>query len=309
MRILVTGATGFFGPAIVERLRAAGHDVVGASRSAPVSPASAPLDITSAESCDRAVASARPEVVVHAAALAHVHPGQLAADLCRATNVGGVEHMLDAAIAHGVRRFVFISSVMVYGDYDLPPVVREDTPSVAHGVYGESKIRAEAACEARRDRIEIVILRMATMYSEEWLHNIRKRVRPLSSGKPLYFSLDPRGRRYSLCSRRNGAEAVLWAADGRLPPGVFNVADQHTYSQAEIRRAVERADGPGLTVPVPVLAPRLMWQAVRLLVPMRQWRENARSRYWKFCEANVYSPARLNAHGLETPAHLLEAGR
>lgn len=308
MKVLVTGATGFFGPAIVARLREAGHEVVGASRRAPDSPDSRPLEITSAESCRSVVAAVAPEVVVHAAALAHVHPGAVSEDLCRRTNIGGVEHMLDASVHAGVRRFVFISSVMVYGDYDLAARVTEDHPLVAHGVYGESKIHAEAACAARAGRMEIVVLRMATMYSPDWLNNIRKRVRPLSSGKPVYFTLDPNGRRYSLCSRSNGAEAVLWAVDGRLPGGIYNVADDYEYSQAEIRRAVERADGPGVSVPIPTFVPRLMNQVVRIAVPVRQWRENAKSRYWKFCEANVYSPAKLNATGLETPPDLLDAG-
>lgn len=305
MKVLVTGATGFFGPEIVARLRAEGHDVVGASRGGGNGVA---LDITSRESCDAAIASARPDIVVHAAALAHVHPGSVSEDLCRRTNIGGVENMLEASIRGGVRRFVFISSVMVYGDYDFPSEVHETDPVVAHGVYGESKVRAEQACFSREAMIEIVILRMATMYSPDWLHNVRKRVRPLASGPPVYFRLDPCTRRYSLCSRRNGAEAVLWSVEGRLTPGIYNVADRHTYSQDDIHRAVESADGHGLTVPVPVMLPRLMWMTVRALVPVARWRENAQSRYWKFCEHNVYSPKKLNAAGLDTPADLLGLG-
>lgn len=309
MKVLVTGATGFFGPEIVARLRAAGHQVTGASRTAPDGPGSTQLDVTSPSDCRRALAATGPDVVVHAAALAHVRPDELAEDLARLTNAGGAKHMVDAAAAAGVRRFVFISSVMVYGDFDLPRVVTETDPSIAHGVYGESKIKAEEACLAHAGELEIVILRMATMYSGEWLTNIRKRVRPLTAGRPLYFTLDPQGRRYSLCSRRNGAEAVLWAVDGRVPPGTYNVADDYQYSQSEIRQAVERVDGPGRTVHVPLFLPRLAALAVRLAVPVRRWRFNARSRYWKFCESNVYSPARLRAFGVPLPADLLAPDR
>lgn len=305
MKVLVTGATGFFGPAIVARLRAAGHDVVAASRSVAEGPSSARLDVASLESCERVMSAVRPEAVVHAAALAHVHPDRVSEDECRRINAGGTMNMAEASARVGVRRFVFISSVMVYGDFDLPEVVRETDPSLAQGVYGESKIAAEQACLARAAAMDVVILRMATMYSPEWLTNIRKRVRPLSSGPPVYFSLDPHGRRYALCSRRNGSEAVLWGVDGRLPPAIYNVADQHTYSQDEIRHAVELVDGPGRTIPVPVFLPRLMWQAVRSVVPFNRWRFNARSRYWKFCESNVYSSAKLHDRGLSLPADLL----
>jgi nucleoside-diphosphate-sugar epimerase len=183
--------------------------------------------------------------------------------------------------------------------------VHETDPAVAHGVYSESKVRAEEACLARASVIDIVILRMATMYSPDWLNNVRKRVRPVSGGFPVYFSLDPHGRRYSLCSRRNGAEAVLWAVDGRLDPGVYNVADDYVYSQAEIRRAIEHVDGRGLTIPVPMLGVRLI-TALSSLMPSARWRENARSRYWKFCRANVYSASKLKARGLLTKPDLLD---
>jgi hypothetical protein len=91
---------------------------------------------------------------------------------------------------------------------------------------------------------------------------------------------------------------------------VFNVADQYVYCQREILEAVEKVDGPGPRLPVPIAVPRAMASLVRLAVPFPTWRANARSRYWKFCEANVYSPAKLNACGLATAPDLLAlAGR
>jgi nucleoside-diphosphate-sugar epimerase len=309
MKVLVTGATGFFGTEIVDRLREAGHEVVGASRHAVRMPGSEPIDVTSRESCDRAVAAASPDVVVHAAALAHVRPGALSEELCLATNGGGTRNMVDACVNTTVRRFVFISSVMVYGDYDLPRVLRETDPCVAHSVYGEAKILGESACQARAGEIEVFVLRLATMYSPDWYRNIRKRVRPLTLGRPLYFTLDPHSRRYSLCSRRNGAEAVLWATESRMSPDVYNVSDGYQYSQMEILRAVERTDGPGPCLHIPLIVPKLMWHAVRVAVPFRRRRVNAHSRYWKFCESNLYSPEKLNACGLLTSPDLLTFGR
>lgn len=306
MNVLVTGANGFFGRGIAARLRAAGHHVVGASRNIGEAGGNVRLDITSPESCTRAFARAGAlDAVVHAAALAHVKPGDLAAGLCHQVNALGTRNVIQASVAAGVRRFVYISSVMVYGEADLPPRVTEADACHASGVYGAAKLFAEAACEARRDAIDVTILRMATMYSEDWIRNIRKRVRPMNRGKPVYFALDPRGRRYSLCSRRNGAEAVLWAVEGRLPAQVFNVADHYVYSQEEIFHAVRKVDGPGPRLRVPVAIPRTMWRLVRLGVPFRAWRANARSRYWKFCEHNVYSADRLLEHGLEMPPDLL----
>jgi nucleoside-diphosphate-sugar epimerase len=311
MNVLVTGANGFFGRGITARLREAGHRVLGASRHIGAAPDTFTLDITSPESCTRVFAAAGPvDAVVHSAALAHVRPGEIAQGLCHRVNAIGTSNVLEAAIAAGVPRFVYISSVMVYGDADLPPVVTETDPLHATGVYGEAKRLAESICQARQGAIAVTTLRMTSMYSDDWLTNIRKRVRPINRGRPFYFTLDPDARRFSLCSRRNGAEAVLWAVDGRLPPEVFNVADQYVYCQREILEAVEKVDGPGPRLPVPIAVPRAMASLVRLAVPFPTWRANARSRYWKFCEANVYSPGKLNACGLATAPDLLAlAGR
>lgn len=305
MKVIVTGATGFFGPGIVARLRAAGHEVVPASRRS----AEAPMDVTDAASC-RALLAAHPgtDAVVHAAALAHVAPGPEAADRCVRVNVEGTRHIAAAAAAADVRRFIYISSVMVYGDFDLPERVTEETPLRASGMYGLAKRQAEAIVEGFAGRMQIHRLRMSTMYAPDWLYNVRKRVSPPVIGRYVYFTLDPEGRRYTLCSRRNGAEAVLRALDGRLPPDVYNVSDSHVYSQREILRAVEHVEGARPHLPVPVSLPRAA-AALSGWLPSAALHDNARSRYWKFCEHNVYSSDKLAAQGLVLPPDLLEIGR
>ena len=309
MRVLVTGASGFFGPEIVAQLRAAGHELIGASRTGGKTAGTLAMDITSRDSCARAFeAAGAVEAVVHAAALAHVKPGRIPEGLCRLVNVEGTANVVDTAARAGVGRFVFISSVMVYGDFELPLRAQETDICQPRGIYGEAKLSAEAICQARSEFDAVHVLRMATMYSPEWLSNVRKRVRPIVRGRPLYFTLDPLGRRYTLCSRRNGAEAVRWSVEQRLPAGIYNVADHYEYCQQDILRAVERTDGPGWHLPIPIVVPRALWHLVRLTVPKPSWRESAYSRYWKFCEHNLYSSEKLSRHGFEVPPDLLTVG-
>jgi UDP-glucose 4-epimerase len=304
MKIILTGGTGFFGPGIAARLREAGHEVVRASRHAEPP---ARLDVTDSAGC-RAFMSTHLDAaaVVHAAALAHVPPGADAAAQCEAVNVEGTRNVARAALQAGIPRFIFISSVTVYGDYDLPRPVTEETPTRSTSMYGAAKRRAEKLLSELYAPADLWVLRMSTMYAPDWLLNIRKRVSPPALGRFVYFTLDPRGRRYTLCSRRNGAEAVLWSVEARLPAGVYNVSEDHVYSQGEILRAVEHVQGRKPHVPVPVLLPRAA-AAAAVLMPA-QWRHNARSRYWKFCEHNVYSSAKLAACGLRLPADLLRLG-
>jgi hypothetical protein len=97
---------------------------------------------------------------------------------------------------------------------------------------------------------------------------------------------------------------VAWAVEHRVPPGVYNVADAHTYSQREILSAVEAVEGRGLRLAVPKVLVRGGLALMGALSGPRI-RRNARSRYWKFCEHNVYSAAKLASFGLTLPPDLL----
>ena len=305
MKVIVTGASGFFGPGIVARLREAAHDVVPAARG--LEPPFR-LDITDPKGCHAFMkAHHDADAVVHAAALAHVPAGEAAIAQCEAVNVEGTRNVARAAVEAGIERLVFISSITVYGDFDLPHPVTEAAAPVSVSMYGSAKRRAEEILASLFPASNLWVLRMSTMYAPEWLFNVRKRVSPPLVGRFVYFTLDPNGRRYTLCSRRNGAEAVLWAVERRLPAGIYNVSEYHVYSQGEILRAVEHVEGAKPHVPVPVALPRAA-AALASVMP-RRWRDNARSRYWKFCEHNVYSSARLATHGLRLRPHLLDIGR
>lgn len=304
MRVLVTGATGFFGPGIVHRLKEEGHSVTGASRQLKAA-TDERLDITDPAACRDVLRRGGYDAVVHAAALAHVSPGLVDEARCRAVNAEGVRHMAEAAVAEGVERFVFISSVMVYGDFNLPVPVTEEHHRRASGIYGIAKAEGEDACLALSSEIDVTVLRMATMYSPDWLFNVRRRVAPPVIGPYCYFTLDPHTRRYSLCSLRNGAEAVAWAVDHRLPGDVYNVADAKAYRQADILRAVEHMEGWKPRLPVPKALPQAAWQLVRFAVPISSWRLRARRRYWAFCEHNVYSTEKLHGRGLVLAQDLL----
>lgn len=303
MKVVVTGGSGFFGSGIVARLRQAGHVVVSASRGGE---GGERVDVADARS-SRALFEANPgtDAVVHAAALAHVPASPSAAARCEAVNVEGTRNIAAAAAAAGVRRFVFISSVTVYGDYDLPPTVTEDTPAGSTSLYGSAKRRAEEILRTFGS-MDLWVLRLSTMYAPEWLFNIRKRVSPPVIGRYVYFALDPNGRRYTLCSRRNGAEAVRWAVEARMPPGTYNVSEQHVYTQSEILTAVERLEGVKPHLTVPLLLPRAALAFAKMM-PSASMRENAQSRYWKFCERNVFSSDKLASHGLRLPPDLLDA--
>ncbi|BBD73264.1 UDP-glucose 4-epimerase-like protein [Sulfodiicoccus acidiphilus] len=140
---LVTGASGFMGKFLVERLANAGEVIATGRSSSPFKRGVkyVKLDVSDREEVDRVFSEYRPDVVFHMAALM--------ADACESNpteafrvNVRGTENLLEASSKYGAKRFVFASSISVYG-LDVPRPVREEhagKPSLLYGVtkyYGE----------------------------------------------------------------------------------------------------------------------------------------------------------------------------
>ncbi len=137
MRALVTGATGFVGPYLVEHLADAQDDVVGVDLE---------LEITDAEAVHTALLDIKPDVVYHLAALSHVGDSWDAPAEFFRVNTMGTLNVLLAARSSGVERVLVIGSAEQYGRVepgDMP--IDEDQPLRPITPYGASKAAAEMA--------------------------------------------------------------------------------------------------------------------------------------------------------------------
>lgn len=174
-RIGVTGAAGFIGSHLVERLIAEGHDVLGIdcfspnySRERKERNLATLVDeprFTLVEDDIRAPSIAHSlrgcRAVVHMAAV----PGVRTSDErgLRRVNVEGTARLLDALGEAGVPRLILASSSSVYDGRSEEPV-HEDEPPAPGSFYGRTKLAAELIC--RRSRLDTVVLRYFTVYGE-----------------------------------------------------------------------------------------------------------------------------------------------
>jgi len=151
MRVLVTGGAGYVGSVSVERLVAAGHDVlildslVTGHRTAV--PREARLVVESTrdqEAVERLLRRAGIDAVLHCAARSLVPESMADPALYYAENVAGGVALLDAMCAAGVGRIVFSSTAAVYGEPDRVPIT-EDAPLRPMNPYGETKRAFEGA--------------------------------------------------------------------------------------------------------------------------------------------------------------------
>ncbi|MFV2172800.1 NAD-dependent epimerase/dehydratase family protein [Actinomadura sp. LOL_016] len=169
MLVLVTGAAGFIGSHLVDRLLADGHEVVGVddlSSGANVRPDVElwELDVADPALVERAAAR-RPEVVCHLAAQVSVR-ASVADPLHDArVNVLGTANVLEAVRAGGGRKAVFASSCAVYGVPDALPVP-PDAELRPASPYAASKVSGEVYAQTYRalHGVDFTTLTLANVY-------------------------------------------------------------------------------------------------------------------------------------------------
>jgi nucleoside-diphosphate-sugar epimerase len=173
MRTIVIGGAGYVGSAVVAELHGKGHDVTvfdrmlfGAESMVPY--LSQPRfrlckgDIRDADAVAQAVKG--HDAVVLLAAIVGEPACNRDKDLARQTNLDGAMHVLDAAKAAGVARFVFASTCSNYGVADTSKPVSETAPLNPISVYSETKVEAERRILAANGTLTPTVLRLSTAF-------------------------------------------------------------------------------------------------------------------------------------------------
>jgi nucleoside-diphosphate-sugar epimerase len=172
LAVLVTGSSGHLGEALVRTLRERGERVTGLD----ILP-SAYTDVVGSIVDRECIAQGIDgvDVVLHAATLHKPHVATHSAQAFVDTNVSGTLALLEAAVAAGVRAFVFTSTTSAFGHALRPPTdqpavwVTEDLRGVPRNIYGVTKTAAEDLCELihRLHRLPCVVLRTSRFFPEE----------------------------------------------------------------------------------------------------------------------------------------------
>ncbi|SLN22352.1 dTDP-L-rhamnose 4-epimerase [Roseivivax jejudonensis] len=250
-RIVVTGANGFLGRAILSEAQARGLSAAGLVRRPAPDRSEADVHV-----CDLAAPGADlvpmlegATAVIHAAA----HLGGDAAAHERDT-IGATDALLDAMAAAGVPRLVLVGSVAVYDTMAVAPGTRIDEtspvapPEHAADAYAAAKIRQEAVVSTRTSAagIALTILRAGAVYGPGRLWNAH-----LGVGLgPVLIRLG-RGGVVPLVDRARAARALVDAAEGRAGDGILNLLDDDLPDRARFLDAMRETGWPRAVLPLP----------------------------------------------------------
>jgi nucleoside-diphosphate-sugar epimerase len=250
MKILITGANGFVGLPLSQHLSALGHQVVGAIRSHDSLTTVNPHiqlkeigdidEITDWQDCLGGV-----ECLIHLANRAHIMDEQSSNPwaLYRKVNIEGTLNLARQALAAGVKRFIFISSIKVNGESTLPgQALNHRHQRVPVDPYGLSKYEAELGLKliAEQTGLELVVIRPPLIYGPGVKANFLKIMQWVEKGIPLPLGAVQNQRSLlGLDNLINFIELCLTHPDAAGE--TFLVSDDHDVSTIELLKEIAAA--------------------------------------------------------------------
>jgi UDP-glucose 4-epimerase len=226
----VTGGTGFVGQRLVARLvQDSPVRILATHRGGTFVPGAESFvgEVTLGEDTDRFVQGCTS--IIHLAGIAHSSVRTEAEkERSYSVNVEGTRKVLDAALRHGVRRFVFVSTAHVYAAH-RGLEIDESASVAASSYYSFTKIKAEGIVrEAVARGMEVVIVRPCLIYGPGARFNLHRMMRGIDRG--YYFHISGRNPMRSFLSVENAARALAHLAKDSIAEGTYNLADEHPYS-------------------------------------------------------------------------------
>jgi len=271
MRLLVTGAQGLLGAAIVREFTAAGWEIIALNRAA--------LDVTDGRAVARQVGAARPDLVVNCVGYNDVDGAEKEPVAALQVNALAVRGMAAAARAAGAG-FVHYGTDFVFDGENDRPYVEEDRPNPC-SVYAASKLLGEWFA---LDHPQAYVLRVESLFGEPGPDGSRQGslkgiLAQLRAGQPLPVFVD---RTVSPGYTTDIAAATRTLVEQRVAPGVYHCVNSGATSWADIAAEAARLLG------VPIDMKPITLESVAL--PAR------RPKY------SALSTAKLAAAGIVMPA-------
>lgn len=225
--ILITGATGRLGKSLVPALLENGYELrILAKEGENIAWNNVEVvrgEISDFQALDKACKSI--DTVIHLAGIIDYHNKQLTNKI----NYEGTRNVVNAALKNNVQRFIFISSVSVYGKSKYLPM-DENHPKNPQSCYGESKLLAENYVLA--SGLNCVVIRSPAIYGKNYLEGFSNILNAIKSGKMCIIG---DGKNHiQFIHIDDCVQAFLLVLENKDANGVFNIAGPDVMTQEQI---------------------------------------------------------------------------
>ncbi len=259
--ILITGASGFIGRALLARLQEDRQHVIPVLRKNNGSPDAIVVEDINAQTKWAEIVRGG-DCVVHLAARVHIQHDSSKNPLqeYRATNVDATLQLAQQSAQAGVRRFIFLSSIKVNGESTSEAPFSAKDVTHAHDLYGISKKEAEEGLLniSQRYGMEVVIIRPPLVYGPGVKANFLQLMRLIRTGLPLPLACVNNQR--SMIFVGNLVDLIVCCIKNENAAGnIFLASDGHDVSTPELVRYIAAAlDQSDRLFPMPSCMLRIM---------------------------------------------------
>ncbi len=265
MKILVTGGAGFIGHNVVKLLEQQGHqcyvvdtftnygfvpkdelDYLKRERRRRINSSVHSVDITNRQSIDNMFMTFHPELVIHLASFPRQKVVNANPSLASEVMTTGLINLLEASRIHKVKRFVYISSSMVYGNFTDD--VREDAVCNPQGQYGIMKLAGEWLTRdyTRQGYFDHVIIRPSAVYGE-W--DVEDRVVSkfmLTAMRGGVLRVNGAGESLDFTYVEDAAKGIAQAAISDAAKNkTYNITKSHSYTLLDAAELAVKISGQG----------------------------------------------------------------
>jgi nucleoside-diphosphate-sugar epimerase len=265
VKILVTGGAGFIGHNVVKLLEQQGHqcyvvdtftnygfvpkdelDYLKRERRRRINSSVHSVDITNRQSIDNMFMTFHPELVIHLASFPRQKVVNANPSLASEVMTTGLINLLEASRIHKVKRFVYISSSMVYGNFTDD--VREDAVCNPQGQYGIMKLAGEWLTRdyTRQGYFDHVIIRPSAVYGE-W--DVEDRVVSkfmLTAMRGGVLRVNGAGESLDFTYVEDAAKGIAQAAISDAAKNkTYNITKSHSYTLLDAAELAVKISGQG----------------------------------------------------------------
>ena len=265
-KLLITGATGFIGQALIKKLKLEKYSLNISTRNY-IQSTTENLKIFNLGSLENKIdwADALYEVdcVIHCAGRAHIinDNKKKSIDIFRKVNVDGTINLAKQASISGIRRFIFLSSIKVNGERTIGNLsFKYNDISNANDSYSISKWEAEQQLWelSKKTGLEVVIIRVPLVYGPGVKGNLERLIKLINFGIPLPFSLIKNER--SLIGIDNLIDLIIRCIEHKNASGkTLLVSDDETFSTPDLLKIIANSMGRSVRLfPFPIILLKIL---------------------------------------------------